>query len=311
MATIMDSLWYWYKEKEGKWARSKLESSLLEWYKKELPEYMHASLKPTHPFGSKRLIYEDGYFEALRKPNVKFIDGRITALTDDKVVVDDGRELDADLVVLATGYDADTTYYHVHGSTDSTANYKSRSEYHTYRGISHPGIPNFFNVLGNNMGLNHMGITTVIEIQTAYIGQLVEQMRDNHIKELEVRKDATAKYEAWIEKRLNETTWVQVNNWWRGADGTGRLFTHYPGSVRRLWWEQRRPVWQDWIGADAVLRKQRTRRALFVVLFFVIAFLLRTNVSEVRTLREQVLGEGVKLAVQAKGYLQSFTGASS
>lgn len=311
MACVMDSLWYWYKEKDGKNARAKLQASLLKWYKAELPEYMHDALEPKHPYGSKRLIFEDGYFEALRKPNVKFVEGRIAALKEDKVVVDDGSELDADLVVLATGYDADTPQYQVEGSTDSTANYKARSEYHTYRGISHPGIPNYFNVLGNNMGLNHMGITTVIEIQTAYIGQLITQMQKNNIKELEVRKDATAKYEAWIERRLQDTTWIQVDNWWRGADGKGKIFTHYPGSVRRLWWEQHRPIYKDWIGADAVVRKERVRRVVFIAALIASGYFAKQHNFEYQSMKDTVVSEAIKLVATAKIYLQSWTAKSA
>lgn len=58
-------------------------------------------------FGAKRLIFEDGYFAALNKPNVKHIEGRIASLHGHTVVLDDGREMSADYVVLCTGYDAE------------------------------------------------------------------------------------------------------------------------------------------------------------------------------------------------------------
>jgi cation diffusion facilitator CzcD-associated flavoprotein CzcO len=87
-------------------------------------------------FGAKRLIYENGYFEALNKPNVKAVTGRIASFRPNAVVLDDGREMSADYVVLATGYNAESVDVDVVGTEDRTKNYKSKADWAQYHGVS-------------------------------------------------------------------------------------------------------------------------------------------------------------------------------
>lgn len=61
----------------------------------------------TSAFGAKRLIRVDGYFDALNQPNVKAVRGRIKSFRSNAIVLDDGQEMSADYVILATGYDAE------------------------------------------------------------------------------------------------------------------------------------------------------------------------------------------------------------
>lgn len=271
--------------------------------KAELPEYMRDDAIPSHPFGSKRLIFEDGYFAALNKPNVKFVEGKIASVHGNKAVLDDGSELPADYVVLATGYDAESHGIHIYGSEDSTTNYKSKAEWKLYRGITLPGLPNYFTMMGNNTALNHMGITSVLEIQAAYIGQLVQAMRDFDIPELDAKREAAVKWDAWLERELQKTTWAQVTNTYWQAGRNGRIFTHYPGSVKHMMWDLRTPVWSDYKGAEAVARSQRIRRSALVVALIVAAWwAVLHSATGVRLSRSVVDAVGAVLG-QSRGIL--------
>ena len=116
-----------------------------------------------------------------------------------------------------------------------------------------------------------MSITTVIELQAIQLANLVQGMNDYSIPVLDVKRDATLKYDDWIEKRLRKTTWYQVKNYWRGNDGTGRIFTHYPGSVRRMYWENHSVIWKDYIGGERIVRAQRLRRIRYVITLLIAA----------------------------------------
>lgn len=271
--------------------------------KAELPEYMRDNAIPSHPFGSKRLIFEDGYFAALKQPNVKFIEGKIASVHDASAVLDDGREIPADYVVLATGYDAESHGFHITGSTDATTNYKSRAHWKMYRGVALPGIPNAFTMLGNNSALNHMGITSVLEIQANYIGQMVQAMRDHDISEIEVKVDAAVKWDDWIAAELEKMTWSQVKNTYWQAGRTGRIFTHYPGSVRFMMWDMATPVWGDYKGAEVVARAQKMKRAAWVVALIAATYwgLYRTSVGA--GFSENVVGFVSLLLAQSKHLL--------
>lgn len=97
-------------------------------------------------------------------------------------------------------------------------------------------------------------------------------MRDYRLPELQVKQSATDAYEAWIERRLDKMVWYQVSNYWRANGGTGRIFTHYPGSVARLMWENTNPVWKDWEGAGPVRRWQRVRRVLWFLVLVLVGY---------------------------------------
>ncbi|KAL1406693.1 hypothetical protein Q8F55_008399 [Vanrija albida] len=242
LCTIMDSTFYWALQKDGARSRRFLEKWIGKWMLRRYPESMRANAIPSHAFGSKRLIFEDGYFAALNRPHVSAHFGRIEGFTPKAMVLDTGAEVDADVVVMATGYDAEGCTPLVNAGI-STAVYKSRSEWKVYRGVMMPGLPNFFMLLGNNLGLNHMSITAVVEIQANYIAQLVQAMYEYEIDTIEPKQSATDAYDAYIADRLDKTTWVT-----------------------RLWYENNTPIWDDFHGTEELVAAQYRRRTVLSVL---------------------------------------------
>ncbi|KLT40229.1 FAD/NAD(P)-binding domain-containing protein [Cutaneotrichosporon oleaginosum] len=271
----MDAKFAWYRTREGAAARKRMEEGIGAWMRAALPEYMRDTV-PSYSFGARRLIYEDGYFDALKR-NARFVDGRVERITRGSVVLSDGREIPADTIVLATGYDAAAVAFPVVGDADATGNYASRTEWTVYRGIAMPGIPNFFTVFGNNMYLNHISVSSVLEIQAAYIARIVAAMRDHGVRRLAVTRAAADAYHTWLDERLRLMVWYEVASFWR-AGGTGRIFTHYPGSVKRLWWENTWPRWDDWEGAEPMRRWRRIRRVLWLLVVVVAAWVSRGRV---------------------------------
>jgi cyclohexanone monooxygenase len=69
-----------------------------------------AALVPTHPFGCKRPIIDQGYYETFNRDDVTLVDlrsGAITTVTPTGIQTQRGfRELD--VIVYATGFDAMT-----------------------------------------------------------------------------------------------------------------------------------------------------------------------------------------------------------
>jgi hypothetical protein len=128
-----------------------------------------------------------------------------------------------------------------------------------------------------------VSITAVLEINASYIAQLIQAMRDYSIPALDVKQAAANAYAARIQRDLEKTTWHQVSNYWRGNNGKGKIFvstiagshlltlqTHYPGSVRSLWWDNLSPIWKDYNGAERIVRGQRRRRVFLTLLTLVV-----------------------------------------
>lgn len=78
-----------------------------------------------------------------------------------------------------------------------------------------------------------MSITAVLEINASYIAQLVQAMRDYSIPALDVKKAAADAYADRIQRDLEKTTWHQVSNYWRGNNGTGKIFVSICEGSRR------------------------------------------------------------------------------
>lgn len=62
--------------------------------------------------------------------------GRIASFRPNAIVLDDGREMSADYVVLATGYNAESVDVDIVGTDDRTKNYKSKADWAQYHGVS-------------------------------------------------------------------------------------------------------------------------------------------------------------------------------
>ena len=63
-----------------------------------------AAVTPTYPFWGKRTIFSSDFYPALKQPNVELVPHAVTSITAHGIVDADGVEHDADVLVLATGF---------------------------------------------------------------------------------------------------------------------------------------------------------------------------------------------------------------
>jgi hypothetical protein len=130
-----------------------------------------------------------------------------------------------------------------------------------------------------------------IEVQAAYITQCVNAMRKFNVKVLEVKEEPTREYNAWLDRRLENTVWAKGSSFYRlGQNRNGRIFvsdlvlffpfprllttspspcllpkTNWPAPIALYWWQNSSPKWQDWIGADKIAAKANSRRRRMLV----------------------------------------------
>ncbi len=92
-------------------------------------------------------------------------------LNERGILTTKGQQIDLDLIVYSTGYDATggVVSYPVVGKGGQTVQ-QAWAEYpRAYLGTSLPGFPNLFVVTGPNTGIGHASAIFVIEAQVAYI----------------------------------------------------------------------------------------------------------------------------------------------
>lgn len=115
--------------------------------------------------------------------------------------------------------------------------------------------------------LTPASICFILETQANYITQLIEGIKKENIKALDVSPAATTKWYDAVSKRAEKTVWSKAKSYMRNRGGDGKVWTHYPGFVGEIWWTNRTPEWSDYTGAEALARRQVARRWITRLVF--------------------------------------------
>ncbi len=193
---------------------------------------------PSFRIACKRILLSDDWYRTLAQPHVHVETRGIDRIDPDGVVLDDGQHDDLDALVYCTGFLVERPMgaLRVTGrdGRDLATWWADRPIAH--QGITVPGFPNFFLLLGPNTALGHSSVVVMIEAQIAY---LLDAWR--HIDRrgpVDVREEAL---EAWIEEvdaRHATRVWASgCDSWYLSA---GHNFTLWPGSTARYLWRTRR-----------------------------------------------------------------------
>lgn len=202
---------------------------------------LRAQLTPEHPLGCKRLVFATDYLQALARPNVQVISSAARALRSRSLVTEDGRELDVDAVVCATGYAA-ADYLgqiEVTGADGTTLRERWRDGAYAYLGMAVPGVPNFFMLYGPNTNVGSNSVIFMLEAQAHYIVRALRYMRRHRKSSIVVRPEVMADFLAKIDTWMEGTVWTtRCSNYFRTAGG--RVVTQWPRSARAFWAMTRR-----------------------------------------------------------------------
>lgn len=199
------------------------------------------SLVPTYPFGCKRPIVDDGYFETFNRDNVTLVDLRkdpIVAVEPEGIRTE-GNFFELDVIFYATGFDAMTgalTRIDIRGRDGILLrDVWSAEGPATYLGMTVAGFPNLFLVSGPGSPGALANVPTSLELQIDWMGDFVEHLRRNDLRTIEVTEKAQ---QEWLHhtNSLVEGTVVlhpSCNSWWIGANvpGKKRVFMSYAGGI--------------------------------------------------------------------------------
>lgn len=210
------------------------------------PELRRA-LTPGYAPGCKRVLLSDDYYPALLKDHVELVARGASAFTKEGVVDAEGRERPADVVIYGTGFDLDALLapLEVYGVGGQALSELWSEAPRAHLGITVPGFPNLFVLLGPNTGLGHNSVVLMAEAQIRYVRRCLEQLRDRGQRRIEVRRDVFEASDARIQRRLEKAVWSLggCTSWY--VNDQGRNVTLWPGSVVEYWLRTRRPRWAD------------------------------------------------------------------
>ena len=198
-------------------------------------------LAPTeapHPFGAKRPSLEQTYYEAFNRPNVELVDLNETPIERITVggVKTTAREHPADLLVLATGFDAVTgglTQIDIQGTRGSTLSEHWAEGVRTHLGLASSGFPNLLIVYGPQSPAGFCNGPSAAELQGEVVARCLTWLRDRGLGRIEATPEAETAWNDHIEELAAGTLFPKANSWYMGANipGKRRQLLNYPGGL--------------------------------------------------------------------------------
>lgn len=184
------------------------------------PELM-AKCIPSYPPYGKRMLRDNHWFRMLRKPHVDLVTCGVARITPEGVVDKDGTLHPADVIIMATGFQAAKLLFPMEitgrGGRSLRAEWGD-SDPRAYKGMAVPGFPNFFVLAGPNTILAHGGSAIFhIECQVTYLLGALREMIERGYRSMEVRQDVYDKYNAIVDGKLQNMVWSHrgVTSWYK------------------------------------------------------------------------------------------------
>lgn len=194
---------------------------------------------PTYPPYGKRILLDNGWYEALRHEHVDLISDAISEVSQTGVVTTDGQQRPADVIVFATGFQItqmaarlNITGRHGQKLEDKWAPDNPSA----YLGITVPGFPNFFCMQGPNTGLGHGGSAIFqAECQTRYIIDGLLQMAERQLQSIEVKQMVHDDYVAQVNDEHEKLVWTHPSMSTYYRNSTGRVVSVMPWRLVDYW----------------------------------------------------------------------------
>jgi 4-hydroxyacetophenone monooxygenase len=180
---------------------------------------------PTYPPFGKRMLMDNGWYRMLRNERVKLVSDPIVEIGPDRVITKDGTEHEADVLVVATGFDVlrFLTAFEARGrSGRSLREVWNDDDARAYLGLSIPDFPNFFCLYGPNLQPGHGGsFMFLAEMQVRYIMDVLKKMLTQGLGSVECRQDVHDAYNERIDQAHENMVWTHpgMETYYRNARG--------------------------------------------------------------------------------------------
>jgi 4-hydroxyacetophenone monooxygenase len=233
-------------------ANDMLRERLTQYYEMAIPDpKLRAKLLPDYPFGSKRMIVDNGvYTQTLQRPDVTLETGTVAAITSSGVDMTDGRQLEYDVLIYATGFQASSflTPMRVIGRDGLDLHDCWDGDAKAYLGMTIPHFPNLFLMYGPNTNIVVNGsIIYFSECAARYITDSVRMLLEHKAGSMDCRPEIHEDYNNRIDAATEQRAWgvANVHTWYRNQHG--RIAQNWPFNLYEYWQLTRAPEPLDYV----------------------------------------------------------------
>ncbi|MBD7958117.1 NAD(P)/FAD-dependent oxidoreductase [Microbacterium sp. Sa4CUA7] len=195
---------------------------------------LRRALTPDYPIGCRRILFSNNFYPALCRDDVDLVTAGIQRIEPGAVVTADGRSHPADVLVCATGFDAQSFLRGIRitgpGGKDLHEHWSAGARAHL--GIYVPGFPNLLLSYGPNTNLGGSSIIRMLEAEARHMRLAVDRMVSSGARTLEATPAAEQAWDDEVQTRLAGTAWVSCDSWYRHPV-TGRITSNWPGGTNR------------------------------------------------------------------------------
>jgi cation diffusion facilitator CzcD-associated flavoprotein CzcO len=203
-------------------------------------------LTPQYAIGCKRPGFHNTYLSTYNRGNVHLVTEPIDKITPSAVATTDGAGHEVDVLVLATGFhvlDSDSmpTFAVTGVGGLSLTKFWDEQRVQAYEGVSVPGFPNLFSVMGP-YGYVGSSYFALIEAQTHHMVRCLERARQRDATRVEVTEEANARFFAEMMRRRHRQVFWQdscqrANSYYFDKNGDVAL---RPSTTFEVYWRSRR-----------------------------------------------------------------------
>lgn len=207
---------------------------------------LRAALVPGYAPGCKRGLLADDYYPALERPNVRLVTEPLVEIRAEGPASAE-RTFPVDVLIHATGFDIQARgRMDVFGRGGQRLADRWGDAPRAYLGMTVPGFPNYFLLLGPGTGLGHNSVMWMVECQLEHVLQCLRLARRRGHRALEVEPAALDRYVARVARRFRGKVWSDCRSWYQNAQGDPVAL--WPATTARYWWETRRVDPRDYRG---------------------------------------------------------------
>ncbi|BCK58233.1 flavin-containing monooxygenase [Nocardia wallacei] len=169
-------------------------------------------LTPRYALGCKRPGFSNEYLATFNRDNVVLETDPIAEITPTGVRTSTGVTHEADVLILATGFKVmeagNMPTFALRGVDGlDLEKWWDENRLQAYEGVSVPGFPNFFSIIGP-YGYNGSSYFTLIEMQTHHILRLLRHARRKRATRVEVTRAANERYfREMLDRRAGQVFW--------------------------------------------------------------------------------------------------------
>lgn len=195
-------------------------------------------LTPDYVLGCKRILISNKWYPMFNRANVELVSEGVREIREHSLVTSSGREIEADCIILGTGFQVDPRLYMQDFPCSGLPGHELMDDWkdgaEAYLGISVHGYPNLHQLVGPNTALGHNSIIFMIEAQARYISRAVRELRDDHLTWLDVRDDVMDLYNTRIQHNADGTVWVaDCDSWYKNEHGV--VTNNWPAFTVSYW----------------------------------------------------------------------------